>query len=608
MVILRPLWNFSHLFFIFRIRENKQEVYKMENSELLKLAEKYLALETNRHFTDDLKKVIAIEDYKELNDRFYTELSFGTGGLRGIIGGGFNRMNPYIVKRATQGLANYVISAGAVKPSAVIAFDSRNFSDLFAKEAALVLAANGIKVSLFSSLRPTPELSYAVRELNATTGIVITASHNPAAYNGYKVYWEDGGQIVAPHDKGIIAEVRKAGDDIKSISWEDASEKGLVRLIDSEIDDKFTQMIKTYSLRPGLLKEKGADITIVYTPLHGAGTMPVERVLGESGINVITVPEQREPDGNFPTVEFPNPEESSALKMALDLAAEKKADLLMGTDPDADRLGIAVPSAGGWALITGNQLGALLADYIFMSLKEKDRLPEKPAFVKTIVTTDLQEKIAKSYGAACYDVLTGFKYIAEKIRQFETSGENYVFGGEESYGYLVETETRDKDAVSAAFLTAEMALYHISEGRTVLDALNDLYKKYGYYEEFLISRYFKGESGLEIMNGLMDNLRGAVPGTIGGIKVKTVKDYREKISRDIASGLTVPIDLPSSNVLQWLLEDGSIVTARPSGTEPKIKFYCSCVEPVTSDVASAKETVKTKIDAIRTNVDKWLEI
>ena len=580
----------------------------MENSELLKLAEKYLALETNQHFIDDLKKIIDKENYKELNDRFYTELSFGTGGLRGVIGGGLNRMNPYIVKRTTQGLADYVLSAGVNDPSAVIAYDSRNFSDLFAKEAALVFAANGIKASLFSSLRPTPELSYAVRELKATTGIVLTASHNPAEYNGYKVYWDDGGQIVAPHDKGIIEKVRSVGDDIKSISWEEASEKGLVRLIDSEIDDKFIKMVKSYSLRPELLKEKGSDVSIVYTPLHGTGTMLVERVLKESGINVITVPEQREPDGNFPTVDFPNPEESSALKMALDLAREKRADLLMGTDPDADRLGIAVPSGNEWVLISGNQLGALLADYIFMSLKEQGRLPEKPAFVKTIVTTCLQEKIAQSYGAASYDVLTGFKYIAEKIKHFETTGENYIFGGEESYGYLVETETRDKDAVSAAFLTAEMALYHVSEGRTVLDALNDLYKKHGYYEEFLISKYFKGQSGLEIMKGLMENLRGITPKTIGGIKVKTAKDYRAKIEKDIASGSTEPIDLPSSNVLQWKLEDSSIVTARPSGTEPKIKFYCSCVEPVTSDVAAAKETVKTKIDAIKTNVNNWLSI
>ncbi|MBN1648950.1 MAG: phospho-sugar mutase [Spirochaetales bacterium] len=579
----------------------------MDKPELIAKAEQYLKLEKHPFFLDEMRGVIAKQDYDAINDRFYKELDFGTGGLRGVIGGGFNRMNPYIVKRTTQGLANYVLSAGIAGPSAVIAYDSRNFSDLFAREAALVFAANGIKTSLFSGLRPTPELSFAVRQLGATTGIVITASHNPAEYNGYKVYWSDGGQIVAPHDKGIIGKVREVGNEIKTMDWDEALKKGLVRLIDREIDDPFIAMVRSYSLRPELLRAKGKDIRIVYTPLHGSGTMLVERVLREAGIGVLTVPEQREPDGNFPTVNFPNPEEASALKMALALAAEKKADLLMGTDPDADRLGIAVPEGDRWVLVTGNQLGALLADYIFSSLRELGRLPARPAFVKTIVTTDLQRRIAESYGASSYDVLTGFKYIAEKIREFESTGEQYIFGGEESYGYLVETETRDKDAVSAAFLTAEMALYHVSRGSSVLAALKDLYTRYGYFEEFLVSQYFKGESGQQVMEKLMESLRTNTPGTIGGIPVSEARDFLKGRAVTLKTGTERKIMLPASNVLQWQLEDGSIVTARPSGTEPKIKFYCSCVEKADGGLDKAKKTVDAKIDAIKADVNAWLK-
>lgn len=577
----------------------------MDKQVLLKKAEEYLQNETDQYFIDDLKAVIDSDNIDELNDRFYTELKFGTGGIRGVIGGGDNRINTFVIRRTTQGLANYVKQAGISNPSAVIAYDSRNFSDVFAKEAALVLAGNGITVSLFSSLRPTPELSYAVRELGATTGIVLTASHNPKEYNGYKVYWDDGGQIVAPHDSGIIEEVKKAGT-INAADWDEALGAEKIKIIDKEIDDKFISMMKTYSLRPNLLKEKGQEVKVIFTPLHGAGTMLVERILKESGINVITVPEQREPDGNFTTVIFPNPEEASALKMALELAEKEKADLLMGTDPDADRLGIAVPEGKNWVLISGNQLGALLADYIFSGLKEQGKLPEKPAFVKTIVTTDLQRKIAESYGAASYDVLTGFKYIAEKIKEFETTGESYIFGGEESYGYLIETETRDKDAVSAAYLTAEMALYHVSKGSSVIKALDSLYERFGYYEEFLVSKYFKGQSGLETMQQLMENLRTVSPKTIGGIKVAVFKDYLNSIETNSVTGETKVISLPSSNVLQWILDDSSIVTARPSGTEPKIKFYCSCKEDVSSDVTEAKSRCSGKIDAIKRNVNSWL--
>lgn len=583
----------------------------MNAENLLEMANEYLSLETDAHFRDELQKVIDAKDYDSLNDRFYTQLSFGTGGLRGVIGGGYNRMNPFVVRRATQGLANYVRrAAGVENPSAVIAYDSRNFSPLFAEEAALVFGANGIKTYLFSSLRPTPELSFAVRSLGATTGIVVTASHNPPAYNGYKVYWADGAQIINPHDSGIIAEVKAVTTDIRSISREEAVEKGMLVMIDREMDDAFVEMVKRYSLRPELIRERGKELTVVYTPLHGAGRAPVERVLGELGIKVVTVPEQREPDGNFPTVDYPNPEEASALKLALELGASEKADLVLGTDPDSDRLGIAVPGDDGFVLITGNQLGALLGDYILSSLEELGRMPERPAFVKTIVTTNLQRRIAEAHGATVYDVLTGFKYIADMMGKFETTGESYIFGAEESYGFLVETEVRDKDAVSAALAATEMALYHRSRGKTVLDALRELYERYGYFEELLISRRFTGESGLTKMRQLMDRLRNEPPRTFAGVSVELIKDYQAGTTTNLAAGGEVKkdIDLPSSNVLQYLLSDETIVTARPSGTEPKIKFYVSACSRPGADLDRAKAEVGGKVRAIEAEIDTVIEL
>ena len=581
----------------------------MNTGELKLKAENYLQLEKNEHFRKEVADLLKAEEWEDLNDRFFMDLSFGTGGLRGVIGGGLNRMNPYTVTKATQGLAEYVVkNVPEADRKVVISYDSRHFSDLFAEMAALVFAGNGIKTWLFTSLRPTPELSYAVRKLGCAAGVMVTASHNPAEYNGYKVYWSDGGQITAPHDQGIINEVRAVTDTINVADKEEALKSGMLTMIDKEIDDPYLDMIIAESLRPEMVKEKGKDLKVVFTPLHGCGTIPVETALSRMGIEVITVKEQREPDGAFPTVAFPNPEITPAMKMALEYAEREKADLVMGTDPDADRLGIAVPEGDGYTLITGNQLGCLLADYIFHSRKELGKMPPNPAFVNTIVTTDLQIKIAESYGAATFKVLTGFKYIGEKMREFEEDNSyQYIFGGEESYGFLVERDVRDKDAVSAATMAAEMALWNVAQGRTVLDHLNDIYKRFGYYEETLISQYFKGQSGLHIMDKLMSDLRTAPPETLGGIAVSAMKDYKDGTTRNLKTGeMDTDIDLPSSNVLQFVLEDGSLVTARPSGTEPKIKFYASICGVEGQELAEAKKDVAAKIRALEADINKMI--
>ncbi len=577
----------------------------MDREELISKAKDYIAKEDDARFSEQVAELLKKEDWEELNDRFYTDLAFGTGGLRGVIGGGMNRMNPYTVRKATQGLASYIVkNVEEGKRKVALAYDSRHYSDLFAMQAALVFAGNGIECFLYTSLRPTPQLSYTVRELGCCSGVMVTASHNPAEYNGYKVYWEDGGQITAPHDTGIIAEVRAVTDQINVITEEKAKADGLLHMIDEDVDKSYLDMVIAQSLRPELVREKGRDLKVVFTPLHGCGTVPVENALSRMGITVVTVKEQREPDGAFPTVAFPNPEITPAMQMALDYAAREKADLVMGTDPDADRLGIAVPEAGGYTLITGNQLGCLLADYIFASRKEMGTLPDNAAFVNTIVTTDLQLRIAESYGADTFKVLTGFKYIGEKMREFEASGSHtYIFGGEESYGFLVEREVRDKDAVSAATMAAEMALWNVAQGRTVLDHLNDIYARFGYYEETLISQYFKGQSGQQVMADLMTKLRQEPPAQLGGVTVSALKDYKDGTTRNLLTGeMDTDIDLPSSNVLQFVLEDGSLITARPSGTEPKIKFYASICGDKADDLPTAKTKVSAKIKAIEADI------
>ncbi len=578
----------------------------MTNDELKTAAETYLAREDHPVFRREVEDLLKAANWAELNERFYTALSFGTGGLRGTIGGGTNRMNPFMVRSATQGLAAYVNAAvGAGKGSAVIAHDSRNYSDLFALEAALVLAANGIKTYLFKALRPTPELSFAVRRLKATTGIVVTASHNPPEYNGYKVYWADGAQVVPPHDKGIIDEVRHVEGRFKTLPKAEALARGLLVEIDEEIDGPYCEMVKRQAIRPELFQTQASKVKVVYTPLHGTGITVLPRIMKDLGITLSTVASQAVPDGNFPTVASPNPEEHSAMKLAIEQAAREKADLILGTDPDADRIGIGVPWKGEWVLLNGNQLGALLADYIFSSLKALGRLPAKPVFINTIVTTELHHLIAKDYGARTERVLTGFKYIGEMIRQFEEGKEGwtYVFGGEESYGFLFGDSVRDKDAISSAAITIEMALWHLSQGRSVMEALNGLYEKYGYFQEILISKTFKGQAGLETMKKFMAGLRSSPPAKVGSLALVQLLDYQNGTTRQSDGSVKNDIRLPSSDVVQFVLEDGSTVTVRPSGTEPKIKFYASCRAKKGLALDTAKAMVAEKVKAINEALD-----
>lgn len=585
----------------------------MDNNAIRARAQDYISKEEDPAFRSETEALLASGDFKELEDRFYRDLEFGTGGLRGVIGGGYNRMNSLVVKRATQGLASYLKKALPGKQlSAAIAFDSRRYSDVFSEAAALVLAANGIKTYLFTSLRPTPELSFAIRKLGCDTGIVVTASHNPPQYNGYKAYWGDGAQVIEPHDVGIIAEVETVSE-IKSLSKADALSRGLLVMIDKEIDEPYADMVRSRLFRPALIKEKAKEVKIVYTPLHGTGARHVEGVLGSLGLEVLTVPEQRDPDGGFPTVSFPNPEEAAALKMALELGAEVGADVVMATDPDADRLGIAVPNgkkdesgSPAFTLVTGNQLGTLLADYIFLSLKELGRMPEKPAMVNSIVTTGMQKMVAESYGAVCFDCLTGFKWIADIMAKCESDGRGYevVFGTEESYGYLVENEVRDKDGVSAAALTAEMTLYWRSKGKSLLDRLDELYAIHGYWQEIGISKYFQGPQGGAVMKGIMDGYRKNPPAALGGIKIEKVRDILESVWKFPGNpGKTEKVDFAKSDVLQFFLTDGTIVSARPSGTEPKIKFYATCRGPVgAAGLDAAKKDVAAKLSAIEKDI------
>ena len=572
-------------------------------NQIKEMANNYIAKEKDAHFREEVEKLLSKggeEAEKELTDRFYQNLEFGTGGLRGVIGGGYNRMNTLVVKSATQGLASYVIKTFPQKSkegklSAVIAFDSRHYSAEFAEACALIFAANGIKTYLFSSLRPTPELSFAIRYLGCDTGIVVTASHNPPQYNGYKAYWNDGSQVIPPHDVGIIDEVNSVTD-IKEISRKEALDKGLLVVIDKEVDEPYRAMVKACLFRPELIKQKAGEVKIVYTPLHGTGAFHVESVLGDLGLKVITVPEQREGNGDFPTVAFPNPEEAPALKMAIELGAKEKADVVMATDPDADRFGIAVPAKdGSFTLVTGNQMGVLMADYIFLSLKEQGKLPSNAAMVNSIVTTGMQKAVALHYRADCIECLTGFKWIADVMRKWEngqSGAKSFVFGTEESYGYLVEKDVRDKDGVSAAALTAEMTLYWRSKGKSLLDRLDDLYVICGYWQEMGISKYFKGPKGPSIMNGIMEEYRSKPPKTLGGIEIVKIRDIKNG-----ADGL------PPSDVLQFFLKDGTVVSARPSGTEPKIKFYASCrADAGASGLDAAKAEAARKLDAITKDI------
>ena len=525
----------------------------------------------------ELKSLEGNED--EIFDRFYRELEFGTGGLRGVIGAGTNRMNFYTVGKATQGLANFINKQGAAAKGVAIAFDSRRMSPEFADTAACVLAANGIKAYIFDSLRPTPELSFALRTLGCTAGIVVTASHNPPEYNGYKVYWEDGAQITAPKDAQIIGEVNAIKDyaEIKKMTTEEAKAAGLYEVIGKEIDDKYMEALKKLVLHPEAIKQMASSLKIVYTPLHGTGNVPVRRVLKELGFEQVTVvPEQELPDGNFPTVSYPNPEDKKAFALALDLAKKVDADLVLATDPDADRLGVYAKDTktGEYKVFTGNMSGMLICEYEMSQKKALGILPANGALVTTIVSSNMAQAVAKEYGMKFIECLTGFKYIGEQIKFFEQTGSNeYVFGFEESYGCLVGTHARDKDAVVAVMALCEAAAYYKTQGITLWDQMLNIYNKYGYYKEDLFTMTFKGADGAKKMQDMMDAYRKNTPKQVGAYKVLRLRDYKNDVITDLATGETAPTGLPKSNVLYFELENDAWFCVRPSGTEPKIKFY-----------------------------------
>lgn len=515
----------------------------------------------------------------EIEDRFYKELEFGTGGLRGVIGAGTNRMNIYTVRKATQGLANYIIKQGGRDRGVAIAYDSRRMSPEFADEAALCLCANGIKAYVFDALRPTPELSFALRTLHCISGIVITASHNPPEYNGYKAYWEDGAQVTAPRDKEIITEVKNVTDyhEVKTMDKKEAMDKGLYQVIGKEIDDAYMAELKKQIIHAEIIKEVADEIKIVYTPFHGTGNVPVRRILSELGFkHVYVVPEQELPDPDFTTLEYPNPEDPKAFTLALKLAKEKNADIVLATDPDADRLGIyALDSkTGEYMPFTGNMSGMLIAEYILRERTATHTMPENPALVTTIVTTNMAGAIARDYGLRFVEVLTGFKYIGEQIKLFEQTGSNnYVFGLEESYGCLAGTHARDKDAVVAVMCLCEVAAWCKKMGITVWDQMLRLYEKYGYYKETQYAMTLKGIDGAAQIQAIMDKLRSNPPKSFGDLRVKEFRDYEKDTVLDLETGETKPTGLPKSNVLYFDLTNDSWCCARPSGTEPKIKFY-----------------------------------
>jgi phosphoglucomutase len=534
----------------------------------------------NPYFDEETKAELrAIADNEdEIKERFYMDLEFGTAGLRGIIGAGTNRMNVYVVRRATQGLANYIKKQGTQNQGVAIAFDSRHMSPEFADESALTLAANGIKAYVFESLRPTPELSFAVRQLGCTAGINVTASHNPPEYNGYKVYWADGAQITPPHDSGIMAEVKAVTDwaNVYTMDKEEAIEKGLYQVIGKDIDDLYMAQLLKQVKNPDIIKEYADQIKIVYTPLHGTGNIPARRILAELGFTQVhVVPEQEKPDGDFPTVSYPNPEADEAFALGLKLAHELDADLVLATDPDADRLGCRVKDSNGeYHTLTGNMSGCLLAEYTISQIAEKQGLPDDGVLIKTIVTTNLARAIAKGYGIGLVECLTGFKYIGQQILQFENTGKGtYLFGFEESYGCLIGTYARDKDAIVAVMALCEAAAYYKSKGMNLWDAMLAMYEKYGYYKDDIKSISLSGIEGQQKIQSIMETLRKNPPAAIGGYKVLSVRDYKKDTITDTATGEVKPTGLPSSNVLYYDMEDDAWICVRPSGTEPKVKFY-----------------------------------
>lgn len=560
---------------------------------------------TDPYFDENTKEELRAlaGDDAEIQDRFYRQLEFGTGGLRGVIGAGTNRMNIYTVRQATQGLANYIISQGGQEKGVAIAFDSRRMSPEFADEAALCLNANGIRAYVFESLRPTPELSFAVRELSCIAGIVITASHNPREYNGYKVYWEDGAQITPPHDKNILAEVARVTsfDMVKTMEKSAAKEAGLYRTIGAEIDDRYMEELKKQSIHPEIIREMSKDIKIVYTPLHGTGNLPVRRVLKELGFeHVYVVPEQELPDGNFPTVAYPNPESAKAFELALALAKKVDADIVLATDPDADRLGVYAKDTktGAYVSFTGNMSGMLIAEYILRERKATGTLPANGALVETIVTTDMAGEIAREYGVKLIEVLTGFKYIGEQIKFFEQQNTyEYVFGLEESYGCLAGTYARDKDACVAVMMLCEVASWCKKNEMTLWDEMVRLYEKYGYYREGLETMTLKGMDGAAQIQAMMTKMRENPPKKIGDYEVLALRDYKNDVRTLLATGEKEKLGLPGSNVLYYEL-DRAWCCVRPSGTEPKIKFYFGVVGESLDDSGRKLEALKEALLAL----------
>ena len=546
--------------------------------EYREIYEQWLA---NPYFDEATKEELKgiSEDENEIKERFYMDLEFGTAGLRGIIGAGTNRMNIYVVRRATQGLANYIAKVDKKAQGVAIAYDSRHMSPEFAEEAALCLAANGIKAYIFESLRPTPELSFAVRHLGCVAGINVTASHNPPEYNGYKVYWEDGAQITPPHDSGIMGEVKSISDwnTVKTMDKAEAEKAGLFQVIGKEVDDAYMAELKKQVIHMDAIEKEGKNLKIVYTPLHGTGNIPARRILKELGFeNVYVVKEQELPDGDFPTVSYPNPEAAEAFELGLKLAKEVDADLVLATDPDADRLGVRVKDKNGeYHDLTGNMSGCLLANYELSQRKAVNgSLPEDGALIKTIVTTNLADAIAKGYGVNLIEVLTGFKFIGQQILGFENSGKgSYLFGFEESYGCLIGTYARDKDAIVATMALCEAAAYYKTQGKTLWDAMIEMYEQFGYYKDAIQSVTMKGIEGLQKIQEIMNSLRQNPPTEFAGHKVTAVRDYKADTITDVATGAVKPTGLPNSNVLYYELTDDAWVCVRPSGTEPKVKFY-----------------------------------
>ena len=566
---------------------------------------------SNPYFDEDTKAELrAIEgDENEIKERFYMDLEFGTAGLRGVIGAGINRMNIYVVRRATQGLANYIIKQGGADKGVAIAYDSRHMSPEFAMEAAMTLAANGIKAYKFESLRPTPELSFAVRELGCIAGINITASHNPPEYNGYKVYWEDGAQFTPPHDKGVTEEVLAIEDlsTVKTTDEASAAAAGKYEVIGREIDDKYIAQVKAQVVNQKAIDEMQDQISIVYTPLHGTGNIPARRVMKELGFtHVYVVPEQELPDGGFPTVSYPNPEAAEAFSLGLKLAGEKNADLVLATDPDADRLGVYVKDAGSGEYIplTGNMSGSLLCEYVLSQKKAAGKIPEDGQVIKSIVSTNLIDAVAKEYGCELIEVLTGFKWIGQQVLKNEKTGRGtYLFGMEESYGCLIGTYARDKDAISATAALCEAAAYYKQKGMTLWDAMVAMYEKYGYYKDAVKSIGLSGIEGLAKIQSIMETLRNNTPIEVGGYKVVSARDYKLDTIKDMASGEVKPTGLPSSNVLYYDLNDGAWICVRPSGTEPKIKFYYGIKGSSMEDADAKSEALGAAVMAM---VDKMM--